>query len=157
MNLFCIGEYLTPTSYGTVQYNLGDGKPKKKKYYPCNNVVPLRCLKFPTEMLLLFVWLYIPINQLITAQQHLTKKSRARGKVSSPDKVGRYMYLCTFFTVTILLVVLLALGDSDKMIHIPKEVHLSFSLSQSSQTISTVAFFSSFIFFCNITGEKSLQ
>lgn len=44
---------------------------------------------------------------------------------------------------------LASIGDSDKMIHIPKEVHLSFSLSQSSQTISTVAFlFSVTHFFC---------
>lgn len=44
---------------------------------------------------------------------------------------------------------LASMRDSDKMIHIPKEVHLSFSLSNRPTTISTVAFlFSSLIFFC---------
>lgn len=61
-----------------------------------------------------------------------------------------------FFTVTILLVVLLALGDSDKMIHIPKEGTFVLLIVKSFQTISTVAFFRHSFFFCNITGEKKI-
>lgn len=52
---------------------------------------------------------------------------------------------------------LASIGDSDKMIHIPKEVHLSFSLSNRPQRSLRSLFFSSLILFCNITGEKSLQ
>lgn len=68
------------------------------------------------------------------------------------------MYYCTFFTVTIFVGCLASIGDSDKMIHIPKEVHLSFSLSIVPNDLYG-RFFSSLIFsVCNITGEKkSLQ
>lgn len=66
------------------------------------------------------------------------------------------MYYCTFFTVTIFVGCLASLGDSDKMIHIPKEGTFVLLIVKSSPTISTVDFFSSLIFsVCNITGEKN--
>lgn len=55
---------------------------------------------------------------------------------------------------------LASIGDSGKMIHIPKEGTFVLLIVKSFQTISTVAFlFSSLILsVCNITGEKkSLQ
>lgn len=54
---------------------------------------------------------------------------------------------------------LASIGDSGKMIHIPKEgTFVLLIVLSSSQTISTVAFFFSSLIFsvCNITGEKKI-
>lgn len=53
-----------------------------------------------------------------------------------------------FFTVTILLVCLASIGDSGKMIHIPKEVHLSFSLSIVPNDLYGRFFFRHSFFLC---------
>lgn len=53
-----------------------------------------------------------------------------------------------FFTVTIFVGCLASIGDSDKMIHIPKEVHLSFSLSIVPNDLYGRFFFRHSFFLC---------
>lgn len=52
---------------------------------------------------------------------------------------------------------LASIGDSDKMIHIPKEGTFVVLIVSIVPNDLYGRFFSSLIFFCNITGEKSLQ
>lgn len=45
-------------TYSTVQYNLGDGKPKTKKYHPCNNVYTLAMFKIPDRNVVVCMVVY---------------------------------------------------------------------------------------------------
>lgn len=78
---FAVKVFLYHT-YSTVQYNLGDGKPKTKKYHPCNNVYTLAVFKIPDRnvVVVCMVWLYT--NQSTHHSPTTPKKSRARGTVS---------------------------------------------------------------------------
>lgn len=67
-------------------------------------------------MLLLFVWcVYQSIN---SSQPNNTKKKPGEGDGLSPDKVGGIYVL---FHSHNIVGCLASIGDSDKMIHIPKE------------------------------------
>lgn len=114
MNLFCIGEYLTPTSYGTVQYHLGGRKPKKKKYHPCNNVYTLAMFKIPDRTVVV-VCMVVYTNQSTHHSPTTPDKNKKPGEGgrSSPDKVGRYVSMYFFHSHNI-VGCLASIGDSGK-------------------------------------------
>lgn len=88
-------------------YNLGDGKSKEKKVSSLQQCCTLAMFKIPDRNVCCLYGVYTNQSTHHSPTTPDKNKKPGEGEGLSPDKVGG-MYLCTFCTVTIMLVVLLA-------------------------------------------------
>lgn len=112
MKVFLYHTYSTLYSsvYLYSMYNLG-GWETKIKVTSLQQCITLAVFKIPDRNVCCLYGMVVYTNQSTHHSPTTPDKNKkpGEGEGLSPDKVGG-MYLCTFFTVTILLVVLLALG-----------------------------------------------